>query len=48
LGILLIAITVSGTLGEKTSRLGFFVSLLFIVLIGIATWIVVKRQNSKA
>jgi len=48
LGMLLIAVTVSGTLGEKTSRLGFFVSLLFIVLIGIATWIVVKRQNSKA
>ncbi|WP_249659900.1 amino acid permease [Lysinibacillus fusiformis] len=47
LGMLLIAVTVSGTLGEKTSRLGFFVSLLFIVLIGIATWIVVKRQSHK-
>lgn len=48
LGMLLIAITVSGTLGEKTSRLGFFVSLLFIILIGIATWIVVKRQRKEA
>lgn len=48
LGILLIAVAVSGTLGEKTSRLGFFVSLLFIILIGIATWIVVKRQRKEA
>lgn len=45
IGMLLIAVTVSGTLGEKTSRLGFFVSLLFIILIGIATWIVMKRQK---
>lgn len=48
LGMLLIAVTVSGTLGEKTSRLGFFVSLLFIILIGIATWIIVKRQRKEA
>lgn len=48
LGMLLIAVTVSGTLGGKTSRLGFFVSLLFIILIGIATWIVVKRQRKEA
>ena len=48
LGMLLIAVTVSVTLGEKTSRLGFFVSLLFIILIGIATWIVVKRQRKEA
>lgn len=46
IGILLIAVTVSGTLGEKTSRLGFYVSLLFIVLISVATWIVVKRQRN--
>lgn len=45
IGMLLIAVTVSGTLGEKTSRLGFFVSLLFIISIGIATWIVMKRQK---
>ncbi|WP_374967440.1 amino acid permease [Lysinibacillus sp. RS5] len=45
IGMLLIGVTVSGTLGEKTSRLGFFVSLLFIVIIGIATWIVMKRQK---
>lgn len=48
LGMLLIVVTVSGTLGEKTSRLGFFVSLLFIILIGVATWIVVKRQRKEA
>ncbi|KMY32972.1 transporter [Lysinibacillus xylanilyticus] len=45
IGMLLIVMTVSGTLGEKTSRLGFFVSLLFIIIIGIATWIVMKRQK---
>ena len=45
IGMLLILVTVSGTLGEKTSRLGFFVSLLFIIIIGIATWIVMKRQK---
>ncbi|MCL1694231.1 MULTISPECIES: amino acid permease [unclassified Lysinibacillus] len=45
MGMLLIMVTVSGTLGEKTSRLGFFVSLLFIIIIGIATWIVMKRQK---
>ncbi|MGE7673660.1 amino acid permease [Lysinibacillus sp. NPDC094403] len=45
IGMLLIVVTVSGTLGEKTSRLGFFVSLLFIVIIGFATWIVMKRQK---
>ena len=46
MGMLLIAVTVSGTLGEKTSRLGFYVSLLFIALISVATWIVVKRQRN--
>ncbi|MFJ7887604.1 amino acid permease [Lysinibacillus xylanilyticus] len=45
IGMLLIVVTVSGTLGEKTSRLGFFVSLLFIIIIGIATWIVMKRKK---
>jgi len=45
IGMLLIVVTVSGTLGEKTSRLGFFVSLLFIIIIGIATCIVMKRQK---
>ncbi len=45
IGMLLIVVTVSGTLGEKTSRLGFFVSLLFIIIIGMATWIVLKRQK---
>ena len=43
IGILLILVTVSGTLGDKSSRLGFFVSLLFILLIGIATFIMRKK-----
>ncbi|WP_272480036.1 amino acid permease [Aquibacillus koreensis] len=37
LGILLIGIAVSGTLFDSTSRPGFFVSLLFIGLIGMVT-----------
>ncbi|MEK4229822.1 amino acid permease [Solibacillus sp. FSL H8-0538] len=46
LGMLLIIITISGTFGEKTSRLGFYVSLLFIVMIGIATLIMVKKWEN--
>lgn len=45
-GLLLIGVTVSGTLGEKTSRIGFYVSILFVVLIGIATIIKVKKQGN--
>ncbi len=43
IGMVLIVFTVSGTLGEKTSRLGFYVSLLFIVLIVIATLLMMKK-----
>ncbi|MFJ7734727.1 amino acid permease [Lysinibacillus sp. NPDC097287] len=43
IGMLLIVVTVSGTIGEKTSRFGFYVSLSFIVIIGIATFIKVKK-----
>ncbi|MGE7624983.1 amino acid permease [Viridibacillus sp. NPDC096237] len=46
LGMLLIVITVSGTFGEKTSRLGLFVSLLFLVIIGIVTCIMAKSWGS--
>ncbi|MGE7091775.1 amino acid permease [Lysinibacillus sp. NPDC048646] len=46
IGMVLIAITVSGTLGEKTSRLGFYVSLLFIVIIGIATLLMMKKRRN--
>lgn len=42
-GMLLIIITVSGTLGEKISRIGFYVSLFFIVLIGVATFLKVRK-----
>lgn len=45
IGMLLIVVTVSGTLGEKISRIGFYVSLFFIVMIGIATFI--KMRNGK-
>ncbi|POZ57076.1 Aromatic amino acid transport protein AroP [Lysinibacillus sphaericus] len=45
-GMLLIAVTVSGTLGEKTSRLGFYISLLFIVIIALATLIVMKKRSN--
>lgn len=45
-GMLLIAVTVSGTLGEKTSRLGFYISLLFIVFIALATLIVMKKRSN--
>lgn len=47
IGILLILVTVSGTLGEKTSRIGFFVSLLFLLLIGIATLIMIKKWKGQ-
>jgi L-asparagine transporter-like permease len=47
IGMLLIVITISGTLGEKTSRLGLYVSLLFIVIIGICAFIMVKKEESK-
>ncbi|AOZ92164.1 amino acid permease [Paenibacillus crassostreae] len=42
-GLLLMAMAVSGTLLEKHIRPGFFVSLLFIALIAIAT-IIMKRK----
>lgn len=45
-GMLLIAVTVSGTLGEKTSRLGFYISLLFIVFIALVTLIVMKKRSN--
>ncbi|MEG0260375.1 MAG: amino acid permease [Lysinibacillus sp.] len=43
IGMLLIVISVSGTLGEKTSRIGFYVSLFCVVMIGIATIIQMKK-----
>lgn len=47
-GMLLIAVTVSGTLGDKTSRLGFYISLLFIVIIAVATFIVMKKRSNNS
>jgi proline-specific permease ProY len=43
IGMGLIAVTVSGTLGEKSSRLGFYVSLLFLVIIGFAAFMMRKK-----
>lgn len=54
-GLALILITVSGTLLEKEIRPGFFISLLFIVIIGLATlfmkfkvWNKDKAMNARA
>lgn len=47
LGMILIGIAVSGTLGDKTSRTGFFVSLLFLVMIGVMTMIMRKKWTNK-
>ncbi|ADP34954.1 amino acid permease family protein [Bacillus atrophaeus subsp. globigii] len=41
----LIAAAVSGTLFEKSSRPGFFVSLGFLAIIAIVTWIVQKKAG---
>jgi L-asparagine transporter-like permease len=42
-GMILIAAAVSGTLGEQMSRPGLYVSLLFLVIIGVATMIMRKK-----
>ncbi len=38
-GIGFILIAISGTLGEETSRYGWYVSMAFLLIISIATWI---------
>ncbi|UOR11555.1 amino acid permease [Halobacillus amylolyticus] len=42
-GILLIAAAVSGTLFDSTSRIGFFISLVFLLVIGTITFLMGKR-----
>ncbi|UOQ94510.1 amino acid permease [Halobacillus shinanisalinarum] len=42
-GILLIAAAVSGTLFDSTSRIGFFISLVFLLVIGTITFLMRKR-----
>ncbi|MBD1371120.1 amino acid permease [Hazenella sp. IB182357] len=42
-GTLLILVTVSGTLGEQASRYGFYVSLLFMAMVVVATGIRSKK-----
>lgn len=47
LGLFLILCAVSGTIVDSMSRPGFFVSIGFIALIAIATFIFIKRRNSR-
>ncbi|MEH7443838.1 amino acid permease [Bacillus sp. JJ1122] len=47
LGILLILAAVSGTLMEKNIRMGFFVSLFVVVLIGIISFVLQKKIWTK-
>lgn len=47
IGMLLILIAISGTLGHKASRPGFFVSILFVVLVFISYFIMRKIQKKK-
>ena len=46
IGVLLIATAISGTLFDRMSRAGFFVSLCFLLLIAGATFIKWKRKRS--
>lgn len=45
IGMLLISVTVLGTVMEKASRVGFIVSLIFLLLIAIAASIIHKRRQ---
>lgn len=45
IALVLIVAAVSGTLFEKSSRPGFLVSLCFLAVIAIVTWIVQKKQG---
>ena len=47
IGIILILAAVSGTLMEKSIRMGFFVSLIVVVMIGIAALIMQKKVWGK-
>ncbi|WP_026575458.1 amino acid permease [Bacillus sp. UNC438CL73TsuS30] len=47
IGIALILAAVSGTLMEKNIRMGFFVSLLFVAIIGIVSFIMQKKIWNK-
>ncbi|WP_028785076.1 amino acid permease [Thalassobacillus devorans] len=42
-GLFLIAAAVSGTLFDKTSRVGFFISLLFLAVIALVTFLMRKK-----
>ncbi|OIK08875.1 transporter [Bacillus sp. MUM 116] len=47
IGLVLILAAVSGTLMEKSIRMGFFVSLLFVALIGLIAFILQKKVWNK-
>ncbi|CAH1192041.1 Aromatic amino acid transport protein AroP [Paenibacillus auburnensis] len=44
-GLLLLVLAVTGTIMEKSIRLGFFVSVVLVVLIAIVTWIMTRVWN---
>ena len=48
IGLALILAAVSGTLMEKSIRMGFFVSLLFVAIIGLVAIIMQKKVWKKA
>lgn len=43
LGLLLLAAAVSGTIMEKSIRMGFFISLLLVAIIAGVTWIMMRK-----
>ncbi|WP_226659988.1 amino acid permease [Pseudalkalibacillus hwajinpoensis] len=46
IGVVLISLAISGTLFDRMSRAGFFVSLFFLLLITGATFVKLKRKHS--
>lgn len=44
-GLLLLVLAVTGTIMEKSIRLGFFVSVVLVALIAIVTWIMTRVWN---
>ena len=48
IGLALILAAISGTLMEKSIRMGFFVSLLFVVIIGMVAFIMQRKVWKKA
>jgi len=47
-GLALIFAAISGTLMEKSIRMGFFVSLLFVVIIGLVAFVMQRKVWRKS